>query len=87
MTYYCAECVMNWHPYQCSQGGCPECGRGTRRTHDSASVDADVRYRAALARAIKRDRYERFEAYYAEREIKRNGLDELPVVESHQAWT
>jgi len=34
------------------------------------SDDADVRHRAVLAAAIKRDRYERFEAYYAERELR-----------------
>jgi hypothetical protein len=67
MTYYCNECVMNWHPYQCIDGACPECGGGTRRTSDPASDDADVRHRAALAERIKRERYERFEAYYAER--------------------
>lgn len=70
MTYYCAECVMNWHPYQCAEGCCPECGRGTKRTYEPASTDADVRHRAALAAAIKRERYARFEAYYAEREMQ-----------------
>ena len=35
------------------------------------ATDADVRHRAALAAAIKRDRYARFEAYYAERELQR----------------
>ncbi len=67
MTYYCTECVMNWHPYQCIDGACPGCGGGTRRSYDPASDDADVRHRAALAERIKRERYERFEAYYAER--------------------
>jgi hypothetical protein len=70
MTYYCPECVMNWHPYQCAEGCCPECGRGTKRTYEPASNDADLRHRAALAAAIKRERYERFEAYYAEREMQ-----------------
>ena len=36
--------------------------------YDPASDDAEARHRMALAAAIKRDRYERFEAYYAERE-------------------
>jgi hypothetical protein len=31
-----------------------------------------VRHRAALAASIKRDRYARFEAYYAEREQLRH---------------
>jgi hypothetical protein len=34
-------------------------------------MDADLRHRAALAARIKRERYERFEAYYAERELQR----------------
>lgn len=71
MTYYCSECVVNWHPYQCAQGCCPECGRGTRRSRDAASGDADARHRAALAAQIKRERYARFEAYYAQRERQR----------------
>jgi hypothetical protein len=72
MTYYCSACVMNWHPFQCAEGRCPECGAGTKRGYDPASPDADVRHRAALAAAIKRERYERFEAYYAEREQHRH---------------
>jgi len=71
MTYYCSECVMNWHPYQCAEGCCPECGRGTKRTPDEPSSDAALRHRAALAAAAKRERYERFEAFYAERELQR----------------
>jgi hypothetical protein len=68
MTYYCSECVMNWHPFHCTGGACPECGGGTRRSHDPVSPDAEARHQLALAAAIKRDRYARFEAYYAERE-------------------
>jgi hypothetical protein len=71
MTYYCNDCVMNWHPYQCTDGCCPECGNGTKRTQEPASPDAESRHRAALAAAIKRDRYAQFEAYYAERELQR----------------
>jgi hypothetical protein len=62
---------MNWHPYQCAEGSCPECGRGTKRSYEPASDDADVRHRAALSAAIRRDRYAQFEAYYAERELQR----------------
>jgi len=68
MTYYCSECVMNWWPYQCAEGCCPECGGGTSRSREPVSEDADARHRAVLAAKIKRDRYERFEAYYAARE-------------------
>ncbi len=71
MTYTCTECVMNWHPYQCAEGCCPQCGGGTKRSYEPVSPDADERHRAALAEAIKRDRYERFEAYYFERELQR----------------
>jgi hypothetical protein len=71
MTYYCSECVMNWWPYQCTDGRCPECHGGTKRSRDPVSEDADRRHRAVLAAAIKRDRYERFEAYYAAREAQR----------------
>ena len=70
MTYYCSECVMNWWPYQCTEGSCPECGGGTSRSREPISDDADVRHRAVLAAAMKRDRYARFEAYYAERELR-----------------
>gem|GEM_PF-2264340 len=68
MTYYCSECVMNWYPFHCTGGACPQCGGGTRRSNDPASPDAPERHRAALAVAVKRDRYARFEAYYTERE-------------------
>lgn len=72
MTYYCPECVMNWHPFQCAGGACPQCGGGTRRSHDPASPDAGARHRVALAAAAKRDRHARFEAYYAEREQRQS---------------
>jgi hypothetical protein len=71
MTYYCSECVMNWHPFQCTDGACPECGGGTKRSYDPASPDAEARHRAAVDAAAKRDRYARFEAYYAAREQQR----------------
>jgi hypothetical protein len=71
MTYYCSDCAMNWHPYQATDGCCPECGGGTTRSREAASPDADARHRVVLAERIKRDRYERFEAYYAARELQR----------------
>lgn len=71
MTYYCSECVTNWHPFHCADGCCPECGTGTKRSYDPASPDADARHRLALAAAIKRERYAQFEAYYAQREQHR----------------
>lgn len=71
MTYYCSECVTNWHPFHCADGCCPECRTGTKRSYEPASPDADVRHRRALAAAMKRDRYAAFETYYAEREQDR----------------
>ena len=68
MTYYCSECVVNWHPFQCPGGACPDCGGGTKRSNDPASPDAGTLHRITSDAAIKRDRYARFEAYYAERE-------------------
>jgi len=85
MTYYCAACCMNWWPYQTSDGACPECGGGTRRTQEPGSLDADARYKAvsvARAAASGRDRaVAAFEAFYAARESRLNGLDTLPVAE------
>jgi hypothetical protein len=62
---------MNWWPYQTFGGCCPECGGGTKRSYEPASPGADERHRTVLAAAIKRDRYARFETYYAEREQQR----------------
>lgn len=58
MTYYCSECVMNWNPYQCPQGCCPECGSGTYREHEPASVDAEERFKASMRKRVERDRRE-----------------------------
>jgi hypothetical protein len=68
MTYFCAECVVNWWPYQATGGCCPSCGGGTVRRQEPASDDADDRHRAARAKRESRDRHVRFEAYYAARE-------------------
>ena len=71
MIYRCDSCEMNWWPYQCTDGCCPECGSVTVRRAGVVSEDADARHRAVLAERIKRERYERFERYYAERERRR----------------
>jgi hypothetical protein len=68
MTYYCSECVVNWWPYQATDGCCPVCGGGTSRRQEPASADADELHRKARTEAERRDRHARFEAYYAERE-------------------
>ncbi len=78
MTYYCAECVVNWHPYQTDQGACPKCGSGTRRLHEPASDDADDLFAAIKARRDSEDKHVRFEAFYAERELRRAA--EVPTV-------
>jgi hypothetical protein len=71
MSYYCAECVVNWWPYQTDHGNCPSCGGGTVRQQERASDDADTLHRLARAEADRRDAYARFERYYAERELDR----------------
>jgi hypothetical protein len=71
MTYYCSECVVNWWPYQATDGCCPCCGGGTSRRQEPASDDADDLFSAARAEAERREKHARFEAYYAEREQQR----------------
>jgi hypothetical protein len=71
MSYYCSECDVNWWPYQTDHGHCPSCGGGTVRRQERASDDADTLYRIACDEAAKRDAYERFEIYYARRELDR----------------
>lgn len=68
MTYYCSECVVNWWPYQAKGGCCPTCGGGTVRRNEPASEEADRLHRRPRTEAEIRDRYARFEAYYAARE-------------------
>jgi len=71
MSYYCAECVVNWWPYQTVAGSCPKCGGGTSRRQEPASDDAADLHRAAHSEAARRETQARFEAYYAEREQQR----------------
>jgi hypothetical protein len=71
MSYYCAECIVNWWPSQTDHGCCPRCGGGVVRQQEPASDDAAVLYRLAREEADKRDAYARFELYYAERELGR----------------
>ena len=86
MTYYCSTCVANWFPYMCNSGACPACGGGTKRTlTEPASIDAVPRFNAARAATASRERHQRFEAFYEDREVKLNGLDALPVAEPHRA--
>ncbi len=60
MTYFCPDCCVNWFPFQCDKGCCPECGGGTKRTSEPVSPDASSRFAHA-----------KFEAFYAEREAER----------------
>jgi uncharacterized Zn finger protein (UPF0148 family) len=71
MSYHCPECDVNWWPYQTDHGHCPSCGAGTVRRQERASDDAATLYRIARDEAAKRDAYERFEIYYARRELDR----------------
>lgn len=74
MTYYCSECVVNWAPYQTTQGCCPECGGGTVRRHEPLSEDAVNRYHKARRRS-------EFEEYYLNRAVRefQAQLDLLPT--------
>lgn len=72
LTNYCPECAMNWSPYQTPRGCCPLCGGGTRRSYDPPSDDSVELHKAALAAQWRRELYDRFETYYAEREARRD---------------
>lgn len=77
MTNYCSACDVYWWPYMCkpTKGACPECGGGTVKKQEAGSLDADHRYKAAVARKAERERSEKlrreFEEFYAERERER----------------
>jgi hypothetical protein len=66
----------------CANGACPECKTGTRRTHEPASPDADVRYRAVVAVRVADAGRARaaagFEAFCAERDAA--ALDALELL-------
>ncbi len=66
MTYYCSECVINWWPYQCAAGCCPECGGGTTRKQEPADADADVRFKAAMRARVERERSEHNHKLFAD---------------------
>jgi hypothetical protein len=73
MTYWCSACDVNWNPYQCAEGCCPECGGGTKRApRELASPDADARFKRVMAARVQRDRSEHnhklYEAYVAKRD-------------------
>lgn len=74
MTNYCSACDVYWWPYMCkpTKGACPECGGGTVKKQEAGSLDADHRYKAAVARKAEAEKaeqvYAKFERYYAERE-------------------
>ena len=67
MSHYCSECEVHWWPYQTTDGRCPQCGGGSRRSHAPPSGDAVERHRAAVAAADRRELHRRFEAYYENR--------------------
>lgn len=93
VTYYCPECCVNWHPFHCSDGACPECGGGTRRRpREDASPDADDRHRAVLAARIKRERSEHshklFDDYCVARDKQRleEALQSTDEIDSAAIW-
>ena len=71
VTYYCADCVVNWWPYQARRGCCPRCGGGTRLRQEPASPDAEPLFVIARIETAHRERCDAFDAYYAEREQHR----------------
>lgn len=75
MTYRCAPCDVNWWPYMCPEGCCPQCGGGTTRVQQPVNEDALELHQAVLAERIQRERSEHnhklFEEYYAAREAGR----------------
>lgn len=84
-TNYCPECVINWAPFMCAKGCCPECGGGTARSQEPISDDAQERHHKALQARIARERSEHnhrlFEEYYAAREAARQPTDEIDTLE------
>lgn len=88
MTNFCKSCDVYWPSYQTKRedgkkGLCPECGGGTVRSNESASPDADARFRSAqLAREAAAERAAReaeFEAFCEkrDREALQRQLDEI----------
>ena len=71
MSDHCPECDVGWWPYQTDHGHCPACGGGTVPSAEAASEDVDTLYRIARDEAAKREIYEHFEIYYAQRELER----------------
>lgn len=77
MTNYCAACDVNWWPYMCkpTKGRCPECGSGTVRKQEAGSLDADARFKTAMARKAEREgsekRHAEFERFYERHERQR----------------
>ncbi len=89
MTYYCSSCVVNWYPYQCADGCCPECGGGTVRKQEPADPDTDARFKVAMRVRVERERSEHnhklFDDFCARRDADRLASelqflrDELPT--------
>ncbi len=72
MSHYCAECHVYWWPYQTAGGCCPQCGGGTKRSLDPADEESVQLHRRTIAAARSRDLHDAFEAYYADREARRD---------------
>ncbi len=73
MTYYCSECVVNWHPFQCDAGACPKCGGGTVRRQQHPSAEANDLFASIKARRDSELKHDLFEKFYQEREKRLAG--------------
>ncbi len=86
MTYYCAECVVNWWPFMCTDGACPVCGRGTKRVQEPASPEAPALHKAALVERIARERSEHnhrlFDEYLANRDALRGAAQPTESIDT-----
>lgn len=70
MTYYCTECVVEWHPYMAQNGVCPSCGGGTRRhNRGTAPSDIDELFEATARERERLDKIDRFEQYYQDEDL------------------
>lgn len=90
MSQYCPTCDVGWWPHQTTKGGlCPECGKGTKFRKGNGDADAAARFIVVEERRRARDeakaRELAFEEFCVEREMRRNGLDRLPLTDPQEA--
>ena len=68
VRFRCPSCDKNWFPYQTQKGACPECGGGTVRNLDEVQ---QCKEQERISVKSKKQIYEEFELYYAEREARK----------------